>query len=529
MERFALKEITVKLFLAAIIVLLHAPEISGAASGCDGAGNCYIYAQATGSGNGSSWTNACTGFTGTCAASSMTRGVTYWVAAGSYGGVTFSAPASGTSVITIEAATATSHGPASDWNSSFAGQAVFSESSITTSYWTINGQSWSGSSCSGLGACGVDAAYNIYFLNASDGGGAALAVGPGTNYTIEYVDMQGTGTPSNWSTQNGNSDDGFVTNTNSGAATVNNVYVGYSYIHDVGADLVGSNEQASSTGNNGTGHTYEHDWFARNWHGNTGSSATHTQAMSECVSNFIVRYNVFYDTVEDGVIDVNVPGTCTMSNWYVYGNTIEWDNSVPSIRQALADGFLGFFGEVVSGVVQVYNNTFANVNLNIMFICGTSCGSSGTATITIYNNLFWNSGSSGGQGPAANWGCDSTCTSETPTADYNEGYCPSGGCQYGGGYSPSGSHDVESNTGNPFVNFDGSSNFNVSLVADTSAGLAVTNWSSTPSGCTSGVNCENADPLGITRGADGTIDRGAFQIGSGTAPSPPANVTAVAH
>ncbi len=515
-----------------LLLLLVCPILAWA-SNCDGSGNCYVYAGASGSGNGSSWTNACPGFTGTCAPSNMTRGVTYWVAAGNYGGVTFSTPASGTSVITIEAATTSSHGPASDWNNSFAGQAAFSESSITTSYWTINGQSWSGSSCTGLSACSVDAAYNIYFHNASDGGGSAgaLIVGPGTNYTIEYVDMQGTGTPSNWATQNGNSDDGFVTNTNSGTATVNNVYVGYSYIHDVGADLVGSNAQASSTNNNGSGHTYEHDFFARNWHGNTGSSATHTQAMSECVSNFHVIYNVFFDTVEDGVIDVNVPAECTMSNWYVYGNTIEWDNNVPAIRQALADGFIGFFGETVSGVVQVYNNTFANitcsgcnVNLNTMFICGTSCGSSGTATITIYNNLFWESGSSGGSGTAGDWVCDSTCTSEIPTADYNQGYCPSTGCPNGGGYSGSGAHDLQSNTGNPFVNFDGTSNFNVSLAADTPAGLSVPNWSTTPTGCSG--NCENIDPLGLTRGSDGTIDRGAFQIAGGTKPAAPTNLTA---
>ena len=58
MERFTMKEIVAKLLLAAIILLV-APVIAGAASGCDGAGNCYIRAGAAGSGNGSSWTNAC--------------------------------------------------------------------------------------------------------------------------------------------------------------------------------------------------------------------------------------------------------------------------------------------------------------------------------------------------------------------------------------------------------------------------------------------------------------------------------------
>jgi hypothetical protein len=74
------------------------------------------------------------------------------------------------------------------------------------------------------------------------------------------------------------------------------------------------------------------------------------------------------------------------------------------------------------------------------------------------------------------------------------------------------------------VNFDGSSNFNVSLTANTSAGLTISGWSTAPSGCTSGTNCENTDPLGILRGANGTVDRGAFQI-SGTL-TPPTGLAA---
>src|SRR5215472_6032616 len=122
-------------------LLLLVSPILARASNCDGLGNCYIHAGATGSGSGSSWTNACPGLTGACSPSSMSRGVTYWVAAGSYGGQTFSTPDSGSSVITIEAATTSNHGPASDWSSSFAGQALFGESSVTSDYWTFNGQS----------------------------------------------------------------------------------------------------------------------------------------------------------------------------------------------------------------------------------------------------------------------------------------------------------------------------------------------------------------------------------------------------
>src|SRR5438270_11442875 len=85
-----------------------------AASGCDGSGNCYVRPGASGAGNGSSWTDAYTGFgsgSGKVNPSSLNRGTTYWLAAGSYGGVTFNTPASGSSIITIEAATTSNHGP----------------------------------------------------------------------------------------------------------------------------------------------------------------------------------------------------------------------------------------------------------------------------------------------------------------------------------------------------------------------------------------------------------------------------------
>src|SRR6185437_16175032 len=61
---------------------------SATSPGCDGAGNCYIASAASGSGNGSSWTNAYRGFgkaSGQVDPSAMSRGVRYWIANGTYG------------------------------------------------------------------------------------------------------------------------------------------------------------------------------------------------------------------------------------------------------------------------------------------------------------------------------------------------------------------------------------------------------------------------------------------------------------
>src|SRR5271166_2850 len=70
------------------------------------AANHYIRSGASGSGTGADWTYACKGFSGACAVGSLVRGDTYYVGAGSYPGITFNTPDSGTSLISIIGATA---------------------------------------------------------------------------------------------------------------------------------------------------------------------------------------------------------------------------------------------------------------------------------------------------------------------------------------------------------------------------------------------------------------------------------------
>ena len=473
-------------------------------SNCDGLGNCYIHAGATGNGTGSSWTNACTGFTGTCAPSGMTRGVTYWVGAGNYGTVAFNTPDSGTSVITIEAATASAHGPASDWSSSFAGQAVFGgDTAINTDYWTFNGQGWP-SGCTGTIACGVTG-YNLYFDNTSDSStsGAALflpgkaSTSPQTGITLNYIEVQGF--------SNGTSDDGGIEI----QCANNNFYLGNSYVHDVGVDLIEAQYTCSGQNYTGVGWTFEHDYLA---HNHRGDSAAHAQAIATGAQNLTVRYSIMHDITSSGGITDPFPGVVSLANWAIYGNTFEWDNSETA---GVGDGMVGLFGETFTGYLNIYNNTLANINnadcpsgvcnAYALFVCGASCGSGGTVTAQVYNNLWWNP--SWGQAVAYD-----SSSSWTAANDYNEAICPTTGCAYSGQFTTSGSHDVFSTSGNPFVNFDGVSNFNVALTADTSAGISES--SSLPTGCTAGLNCYNIDGLGTVRGSDGTWDRGAEQLAS---------------
>src|SRR5438445_6253385 len=80
------------------------------------AANHYVRIGAGGANNGSDWTNA---FTSIPSGTRMVRGDTYYLAAGSYGAYTFNTAESGTSGITIKAATIADHGTSTGWSNTY--------------------------------------------------------------------------------------------------------------------------------------------------------------------------------------------------------------------------------------------------------------------------------------------------------------------------------------------------------------------------------------------------------------------------
>ena len=122
------------------LLLLVTPSLAHAA-------NHYVRAAASGTASGNDWTNAYTDLP-----AALTRGDTYYVAAGTYGIHTFGDTASGTTVITIKSPTVTDHGTGTGWSDSFVGQATFVGPAspvavgfaifyFTTGYYTIDGVS----------------------------------------------------------------------------------------------------------------------------------------------------------------------------------------------------------------------------------------------------------------------------------------------------------------------------------------------------------------------------------------------------
>jgi hypothetical protein len=310
-----------------------------------GAANHYVRQGASGSADGSDWTNAFTNLPST-----LTRGDTYYVADGSYGTQTLDDAASGAQLIVIKKATTSDHGTETGWQASYGdGQAVFGAIDIASAspYWVIDGQERVG-------------------LKAGHGIKIAAAVGPvvslryaGGNITLRYLELEGGG------------DDGDApfpenhllwTHT----ADVSDVTIQYCYFHDSGGVHIFSR--------NGSGWLVEHSVFYRN----ESIPSEHGEPWS-CgkISNVIVRYNLFEETEGTGVIATldNDPGP---DNWEIYGNVfLNFQSSNSAITTDSDSSWTN---------VKVYNNTFVNGSGNNGIQVDRGSGS----TWQVFNNLWYN-------------------------------------------------------------------------------------------------------------------------------------------
>jgi hypothetical protein len=479
-------ERTIRLAVALFVIII-APRYVQAAAGCDGAGNCYIYASATGSGTGANWTNAYTGFgsgAGKINPGSMTRGVTYWIGAGSYGAVNFSSASSGTTVITLESATAANHGPAGDWNNSIQGQALFiGESSVNSDYWTFNGQQRGADWRSG---------YLMKFWNQTNMASGCAFHGNSNHIRWDYVEIQGTTNIQDSGATTG--DNAFCSN----SGKIIDWYQGHGYYHETG-----NTQMQLNNGNSPGPYMFEYNYVYKN---HTAHNANHDEAFSLTISNTTIRYSVFQDICSSGIITDAAGGTPTLSNWDIYGNLFFWDPAYAALNGSgqwatLDDGVVGLFGENWSGYLRFTNNTIAGIYNSHMDAPGAGAGSgigpNVPAGTVMNNNLWWGSGYVFGV-----------------KGDYNAAWAgPAINSQFDGGIGsePHG-YVNNSSTTNPFVNWTSS----------TLAGFQLTTSgeNTIPAGLTMSSPYD-VDLFGVTRGSNGKWDRGAFQIGSASSSQPP--------
>ena len=489
------------LFLSFTLLLCCQVSIAAQSNGCDGAGNCYVRAGAGGSGKGADWTNAYTDLP-----SSLVRGVTYYVAAGSYGAHTYQDADSGATLITIQAATAAVHGTATGWSNSYVGQATFQAGQMFyTDYYTFNGVyrannrtpwvDWNNASGYGFAVNNAAGGGTRYFFTAVSFGNADQDSGIAVhNITFEYVDINGS-----HSTNSDVTDDWGIWSSGVISGTQNsNIYVGYVHVHNTGGN------ELNVDGNNGF--IGEYSWFELMNQTNTAGKS-HSEPIdfrgngTNPTSNAIFRYN-FVEGGGGTAFFATTNGAGAATNWYIYGNFF-FDNPSEELSPAPTSGNgILTTGYGYTSLTNLYfvNNTISSIN------SGGACGVSPdtTATYTNYvveNNLWYNCAQYGG--PVSN----------ATTWNYNEYYDSSKHC------SNDTSSNVVCSASDPFVNVAdsaGADNFN--LTGHTTAGVALS--SSLPTGCSG--NCLGTDMAGNT----GT-DRGALQYG--TAITPPTKLQAVVH
>jgi hypothetical protein len=505
------------LLTIAILIAAALPHPTGAVSGCDGAGNCYVRAAATGAGTGADWTNAYTGFgtgAGQVNPASLTRGVNYYVAGGTYNAsstTTFSTAASGTTLITILAPTIASHGTATGWSNAYQSQAVFGPILIASNYWTLDGV-YRGSG-TGLPATDWRTGYGFKVNNSNGSGGRIGASGiwagdsspdEADHVTVEYFEVQGSGDTT------GTVQDGGIT-FNFAQFPV----ILFNFVHDTGS--------TNMTMDSITTDIIEYNWMMNDQScqsGVGGCTSGHAEGIAiRGMNNLTFAYNYMENEEGTGYIGTPCPGSScfngSQDTWNFYGNvffanTSEWHGNCASgctrtgIQDGLSTDVIQFFGgpgdNAIWTAMNWWNNTIyaigGDASSNGPGQCDFSNSVSTTAKVISFvfqNNIGGNCTKVG----MPNLGSGSIGTG-TLTQDHNT-YCNVG---------------TITDTGAALQTlatcslFNSPSTNNFSLATDTSA------WTSLSSPF-------NVDTLGNAR----TTSRGAFQFSPSTATLTPAIYT----
>jgi hypothetical protein len=319
--------------LAAICLCFAAANALGA--------NHFVTVSGSGSKTGADWNNAWAG-----KPASYVRGDTYYFSAGSYSALTLSTAGSGTTVITLKGATAADHGTDTGWSSSMAGQALFTgQTTINSPYWVINGQTRGADWRSG---------YTMKFWNTSIDNVSAITLNSGAdNVSLSYLEVEGTA----GNVQSSTGEDYCV---GQGGNVVNNLYIGYSYLHDSG------NSQIDVNYGNGDGITVEYCYIYRNHLNNNGE---HDEAIASSMSDMVIRFNIFGDIMWTAFIANATGYTGNMANWSIYGNVFYWDSLFQNASYAfVGNGVVGLpsnvSGGALTGIYYFYNNTIVGIKSN---------------------------------------------------------------------------------------------------------------------------------------------------------------------
>lgn len=344
------------------------------------AANHYINPACAFACDGTTWAKGWATF-GAIASESWVRGDTYYVASGNYNeNVTIPAK-TGTDRITIKKANATDNDvgqPGYDgetWNASYANnQAVINGSFIVnSSYVTINGVTGSGTSGHGIKVTNSPI-YTTLLLAADT-----------TSQILSYIEIQGIGYLTNSSAS------GLYSGSSN---TTKNLHISYCWIHDTPGNGVNFGYMVGTDYTSDYGLLFENNVVSETGGGYLLDEDKHAQGLqiySGTNAYTVIRNNIFRNNVSQGAIS--------------------------------------FLGNTTHTYIQIYNNLFYITDLTTY--PSTACSiywhnlSTNVDNIHVYNNTFYNLGSSGGVTESTNCTASGTpysCCTGSGTGCYAVGY-----------------------------------------------------------------------------------------------------------
>ena len=441
--------------------------------------NFYVRKGATGSNNGTSWTNAWNEMN-QINFSAVSCGDTIWLG----GGATYTTEldinkaCSSGSPLTIQSVLVTDTVPtaAPGYSSALLGKVILLNGGVDLvagSYVTLSGRSGT--------PTGNNFGISVQCNNSGGSGGCNAFGGADggniSNMTVSYVEMYG---PPCVLSENcgGGGASGFNVAPSNNNVTA--IMLDHDWIHQWGEAIRTSNwinciiqyTDIDTTHNDGQ----QHEDVMYNY----------------AQTNLTMRYNRIWNSPNDGIF-FDFGGT---NGFYFYGNTYYHSGGEYIVFKS---------GYSNATNVYIYNNDFesdGNGDYNYGWL---DFGGASSSSGAMQNNVFENVASNGGE------------TGNPPNADYNA-YSVSD-------YKDGGSHSFLYSPGTEFVNEPDAG-------APLSADFHLTSSGSTTFGKGVAVAAPyNLDPDSTTRGGtNGSWSVGAYQYhGSTTAPAPPVNLTGVAH
>jgi hypothetical protein len=437
------------------------------------AANHYVSASGSGSATGADWSNACKDFTGSCAISSLVRGDTYYVAAGSYSSHAWNKAASGSLVITIKRATQADHGTATGWTSTMDGQVKWAYSQdFSTGFWVFDGMTAPASAATSSAADPTQYGFTIPHSTSCGSNGNYPVTITASNVTVAHTSItNGCGSNFNFTQYS------FVLGW--GGTACNNTVLSHIYSEFTSTDV----QILGSTCNN---IIIEYLHSKGQW----STDLNHGEVMALGGDNTTLRYSYFEQCTGTGCFASGGP---QITNAKIYGNVMNnVSNNAPGTTGCGGGGNGAIVGAGQNGVFsgfQIYNNTIIQPGMCF----GWFYTNGGSGNNIVKNNIIWGA-------------CGTNVGGSSNVFDSNV-YMS---CWQGSGTET----NKQTLTTDPFV----ASKFNAPGVGDYHLKTDTSAWAALASPY-------NIDMDGVTR----QTSRGAYQFGSVTQIAPPTGVTAVPH